>query len=55
MKQTGTFKAVVHAAPGFLFFTGKGGVGKTTLLYHGNGSGGQRMPRVAGSYLLWLF
>ncbi len=25
------FKAFVHAAPRFLFFTGKGGVGKTTL------------------------
>lgn len=29
--QTDNFGAFVHAAPRFLFFTGKGGVGKTTL------------------------
>jgi len=55
MKRTGTFEPFVHAVPGFLFFTGKGGVGTTTLLCNGNGSGGQRMPRAAGSYFLWLF
>jgi len=30
-KHGDTFNAFVHAAPRFLFFTGKGGVGKTTL------------------------
>ncbi len=30
-RQTDDFRAFVHSAPRFLFFTGKGGVGKTTL------------------------
>jgi arsenite-transporting ATPase len=30
-KPSDTFDVFVHAAPRFLFFTGKGGVGKTTL------------------------
>jgi len=55
MKQPDAFEAFVHAAPRFLFFTGKRGVGKTTLSCDGNGSGGQWTSRVAAFYFLWTF